>query len=77
MTAAEVVQKQIETDTPPIKHPEADKFIVTPQEQKVYVYRMNFSLLALGVTGGQHHLYALKLLNRRIPKGNARIRIWQ
>ena len=39
--AAEVVQKQIETNTTPVKLPSADKTIVTPQEQKVDVYRIN------------------------------------
>lgn len=39
--AAEIVQKQIETNTTPVKLPSADKTIVTPQEQKVDVYRIN------------------------------------
>ncbi len=38
--AAKVVEKQIEEDRAPVELPEADKTIVTPQEQKVDVYRI-------------------------------------
>lgn len=39
--AAQVVERQIKTDTTPVSLPPADKTIVTPQEQKVDVYRIN------------------------------------
>lgn len=39
--AAQVVGKQIKTGTTPVSLPPADKTIVTPQEQKVDVYRIN------------------------------------
>lgn len=38
--AAQVVEKQIQTGTTPVTMPAADKTIVTPQQQKVDVYRI-------------------------------------
>lgn len=38
--AAKVVEKQIEDDRAPVELPKADKTIITPQEQKVDVYRI-------------------------------------
>jgi len=39
--AAKTVQKQINTNTTPVKLPEADKTIITPQTTKVDVYRIS------------------------------------
>lgn len=38
--AAQVVERQIKTDTTPVSLPPADKTIVTPQDTKVDVYRI-------------------------------------